>query len=145
MQTSCGSPRYANPELITSEGAIWPCGVIFYAMLAGYLPFGDNPANPDSDNISLLYKYIAIAPLSFFDYISHEAGDLLSIMLQPDSQLHVNLGLVTMLIRKKRNKLVSPSQTPWSPRRPIVMQHRVSEVILVCLSSSDEHDLQPIS
>jgi protein-serine/threonine kinase len=91
MQTSCGSPCYAAPELVISDGLyvgsavdIWSCGVILYAMLAGYLPFDDDPANPDGDNINLLYKYIVNTPLSFPDYISAEARDLLSIMLVPD-------------------------------------------------------------
>ncbi|KAF9463326.1 hypothetical protein BDZ94DRAFT_1192949 [Collybia nuda] len=91
MQTSCGSPCYAAPELVISEGLyvgsavdIWSCGVILYAMLAGYLPFDDDPANPDGDNINLLYKYIVNTPLSFPDYISAEARDLLGMMLVPD-------------------------------------------------------------
>ena len=101
MQTSCGSPCYAAPELVISEGSyvgsavdIWSCGVILYAMLAGYLPFDDDPANPDGDNINLLYKYIVNTPLSFPDYISPEARDLLSIMLQPDPQRRADLSLV---------------------------------------------------
>jgi protein-serine/threonine kinase len=91
MQTSCGSPCYAAPELVISEGLyvgsavdIWSCGVILYAMLAGYLPFDDDPANPDGDNINLLYRYIVNTPLTFPDYVSAEARDLLSIMLVPD-------------------------------------------------------------
>lgn len=91
MQTSCGSPCYAAPELVISDGLyvgsavdIWSCGVILYAMLAGYLPFDDDPANPDGDNINLLYKYIVNTPLSFPEYISAEARDLLSMMLVPD-------------------------------------------------------------
>ena len=101
MQTSCGSPCYAAPELVISEGAyvgsavdIWSCGVILYAMLAGYLPFDDDPANPDGDNINLLYKYIVNTPLSFPEYISREARDLLGIMLQPDPQRRADLSLV---------------------------------------------------
>jgi protein-serine/threonine kinase len=101
MQTSCGSPCYAAPELVISEGAyvgsavdIWSCGVILYAMLAGYLPFDDDPANPDGDNINLLYKYIVNTPLSFPDYVSREARDLLGIMLQPDPQRRADLSLV---------------------------------------------------
>ncbi|OCH84532.1 Pkinase-domain-containing protein [Obba rivulosa] len=91
MQTSCGSPCYAAPELVISDGLyvgsavdIWSCGVILYAMLAGYLPFDDDPQNPDGDNINLLYKYIVNTPLSFPDYISADARDLLSMMLVPD-------------------------------------------------------------
>lgn len=91
MQTSCGSPCYAAPELVISEGLyvgsavdIWSCGVILYAMLAGYLPFDDDPANPDGDNINLLYKYIINTRLTFPDYVSDEARDLLGLMLVPD-------------------------------------------------------------
>ncbi|KAG9035722.1 hypothetical protein FRB95_010787 [Tulasnella sp. JGI-2019a] len=91
MQTSCGSPCYAAPELVISEGLyvgsavdIWSCGVILYAMLAGYLPFDDDPANPDGDNINLLYKYIINTQLTFPEYVSAEARDLLNKMLVPD-------------------------------------------------------------
>ena len=100
MQASCGSSCYAAPELVISEGAyvgsavdIWSCGVILYAMLAGCLPFGDDPAKSDGD-INLLYKYIVNTPLSFPDYISPEARDLLSIMLQPDPQRRADLNLI---------------------------------------------------
>ncbi len=58
MQTSCGSTCYAAPELVISEGAyiglavdIWSCGIILYAVLTSYLPFDDDPANPDGDDI----------------------------------------------------------------------------------------------
>ncbi|KAF7327527.1 Non-specific serine/threonine protein kinase [Mycena kentingensis (nom. inval.)] len=101
MQTSCGSPCYAAPELVISEGLyvgsavdIWSCGVILYAMLAGYLPFDDDPANPDGDNINLLYKYIVNTPLSFPDYISDEARDLLKMMLVPDPRKRASLEAV---------------------------------------------------
>ena len=101
MQTSCGSPCYAAPELVISDGMyvgsavdIWSCGVILYAMLAGYLPFDDDPANPDGDNINLLYKYIVNTPLSFPDYISVEARDLLSLMLVPDPKNRADIRTV---------------------------------------------------
>jgi protein-serine/threonine kinase len=101
MQTSCGSPCYAAPELVISEGLyvgsavdIWSCGVILYAMLAGYLPFDDDPANPEGDNINLLYKYILSTQLTFPDYVSVEARDLLSKMLVPDPQFRADLQTV---------------------------------------------------
>lgn len=91
MATSCGSPCYAAPELVVQDGMyvgaavdVWSCGVILYAMLAGYLPFDDDPANPDGDNINMLYKYIMATPLSFPEYITAEPRSLLSRMLVPD-------------------------------------------------------------
>ena len=93
MATSCGSPCYAAPELVVSEGLyvgsavdIWSCGVILYAMLSGYLPYDDDPANPDGDNINLLYKYIMSTKLNFPDHTSAEAKHLLQIMLVPNPE-----------------------------------------------------------
>ena len=101
MATSCGSPCYAAPELVVQDGLyagsavdVWSCGVILYAMLAGYLPFDDDPANPDGDNINLLYKYIMATPLSFPDYIPAEPRDLLSKMLVPDPLKRADLNVV---------------------------------------------------
>ncbi|KAF9123265.1 hypothetical protein BG015_005350, partial [Linnemannia schmuckeri] len=98
MSTSCGSPCYAAPELVISDGLyvgsgvdIWSCGVILYAMLAGYLPFDDDPSNPDGDNINQLYNYILATTLVFPDYISHDARDLLRMMLVPDPAKRCNM------------------------------------------------------
>ncbi|KAI8324593.1 Pkinase-domain-containing protein [Martensiomyces pterosporus] len=91
MSTSCGSPCYAAPELVVSDGPyvgtavdIWSCGVILYAMLAGYLPFDDDPSNPEGDNITQLYKYILSTPLVFPESVSSLARDLLRRMLVPN-------------------------------------------------------------
>ncbi|KAG0313135.1 hypothetical protein BGZ99_009070 [Dissophora globulifera] len=98
MSTSCGSPCYAAPELVISEGLyvgsgvdIWSCGVILYAMLAGYLPFDDDPSNPDGDNINQLYNYILATTLVFPDHISADARDLMRIMLVPDPTRRSNM------------------------------------------------------
>ncbi|EJU03564.1 Pkinase-domain-containing protein, partial [Dacryopinax primogenitus] len=48
LETSCGSPHYASPEIVQGKkysGAcsdIWSCGVILYALCTGRLPF-DHP------------------------------------------------------------------------------------------------------
>uniref|UniRef100_A0A060T2H0 non-specific serine/threonine protein kinase n=1 Tax=Blastobotrys adeninivorans TaxID=409370 RepID=A0A060T2H0_BLAAD len=101
MSTSCGSPCYAAPELVVSDQKyvgqkvdVWSCGVILYAMLAGYLPFDDDPANPDGDNITQLYKYITTTPLTFPEYIQPMPRDLLRKILVPDPNKRVDLATV---------------------------------------------------
>ena len=60
-------------------------------MLAGYLPFDDDPANPEGDNINLLYKYIVSTPLTFPEYVSPHSRDLLRRMLVPDPRRRADL------------------------------------------------------
>jgi protein-serine/threonine kinase len=101
MSTSCGSPCYAAPELVVSDSKyvgrkvdVWSCGVILYAMLAGYLPFDDDPANPEGDNITQLYKYITTTPLTFPEYIQPMPRDLLRKILVSDPNRRIDLNNV---------------------------------------------------
>lgn len=99
MKTSCGSPCYAAPELVVSsepyEGRkvdVWSCGVILYAMLAGYLPFDDDPENPDGTNIARLYHYITHTPITFPEYVQATPRDLLRRILvsNPEKRMSLN-------------------------------------------------------
>lgn len=101
MATSCGSPCYAAPELVVNEGLyqgssvdIWSCGVILYAMLSGYLPFDDDPCNPDGHNINQLYRYILSTTPSFPSHISPDAQDLLRRMLTADPSQRCSLDAI---------------------------------------------------
>ena len=98
MSTSCGSPCYAAPELVVTTrpyrgrcADIWSCGIILFAMLAGYLPWDDDPTNPKGDDIPKLYHYITHTKLKFPSYISALPRDLLRKLLVTDPRKRVDM------------------------------------------------------
>ncbi|KAI9719094.1 MAG: hypothetical protein M1812_003724 [Candelaria pacifica] len=83
LKTSCGSPNYAAPEVISgklyagSEVDVWSCGVILYVLLVGRLPF-------DDEFIPSLFKKIAQGNFSVPNFLSSGAIDLIRRMLMVD-------------------------------------------------------------
>ncbi|CAK9326826.1 unnamed protein product [Citrullus colocynthis] len=83
FKTSCGSPNYAAPEVISGklyagpEVDIWSCGVILYAILCGSLPF-------DNENIPILVQKIKNGVYKLPSYLSPEARNLISSLLVVD-------------------------------------------------------------
>ena len=90
LETFCGSPAYAAPEMIAGQkyaGAevdIWSIGVILYALICGYLPF-------DDENNARLFKLILEAEYSFPDFVSEGAKDLISRLLRIDPKDRLTL------------------------------------------------------
>ncbi len=80
LKTSCGSPNYAAPEVISGklyagpEVDVWSCGVILYVMICGRLPF-------DDEYIPTLFKKINGGMFSIPSYLSPGAKALLARML----------------------------------------------------------------
>ncbi|KAF2861277.1 Pkinase-domain-containing protein [Piedraia hortae CBS 480.64] len=81
LKTSCGSPNYAAPEVISGklyagpEVDVWSCGVILYVLLVGRLPF-------DDEYIPALFKKIAQGNYAVPSYLSSGAVRLIRKMLQ---------------------------------------------------------------
>ncbi|KAM9794605.1 5'-AMP-activated protein kinase catalytic subunit alpha-1 [Syngnathus typhle] len=83
LRTSCGSPNYAAPEVISGrlyagpEVDIWSSGVILYALLCGTLPF-------DDDHVPTLFKKICDGIFFTPPYLNPAVTSLLKHMLQVD-------------------------------------------------------------
>lgn len=60
-------------------------------MLAGHLPWDDDPVNPEGTNITFLYKYIITTPLSFPDHMTPYSRDLLRRVLVCDPRKRADL------------------------------------------------------
>ncbi|KAH7723557.1 AMP-activated protein kinase alpha subunit [Aphelenchoides avenae] len=83
LRTSCGSPNYAAPEVISGklyagpEVDVWSCGVILYALLCGTLPF-------DDEHVPTLFRKIKSGIFPIPDYLDKSVVNLLLHMLQVD-------------------------------------------------------------
>jgi len=83
LKTSCGSPNYAAPEVISGklyagpEVDVWSCGVILYALLCGNLPF-------DDESIPALFKKIKGGIYTLPTFLSEGARDIIPKMLVVD-------------------------------------------------------------
>ncbi|KAH3673067.1 hypothetical protein WICMUC_003900 [Wickerhamomyces mucosus] len=81
LETSCGSPHYASPEIVTgktyhgSPSDVWSCGIILFALLAGHLPF-------DDENIRKLLMKVQSGKFTMPSHVSPEAKDLIWKMLK---------------------------------------------------------------
>jgi len=87
LQTSCGTPDYVAPEVITAEGSydksvdMWSCGVITYVLLCGFSPF------LSSTQTGLFEKIIKVEydfPDPEWTNISENAKDFIQHLLVKD-------------------------------------------------------------
>ncbi|KAI9314212.1 kinase-like domain-containing protein [Dichotomocladium elegans] len=94
LQTSCGSPHYASPEIVRGKPYdgqstdVWSCGVVLYAMLAGHLPFDDSHVSRLLAKIKL-GKFVPLP-----SHVSREAADLIKSMLTVDPSKRITLDAV---------------------------------------------------
>lgn len=90
LRTSCGSPNYAAPEVISGklyagpEVDIWSCGIILYALLCGTLPF-------DDEHVPTLFRKIKTGIFPIPEYLNKPVVTLLCQMLQVDPLKRANI------------------------------------------------------
>ena len=91
LETSCGSPCYAAPEMILGKKYygidvdIWSSGIVLFAMVSGFLPFEDD----DNENI---YRKVVLGKFDLPDHLSFECKDLINKILigNPKKRIKIN-------------------------------------------------------
>ncbi|MBA0568722.1 hypothetical protein Golob_006194 [Gossypium lobatum] len=136
LHTTCGTPAYVAPEVIHHKGYdgakadIWSCGVILYALLAGFLPF-------QHSNLMELYRKISRGEFKCPHWFSPQVRKLLSWILEPNPIQRITVAklMENCWFRKgyKHIDIPPPSPQPrtldslitdhssgsWEPRSPV--------------------------
>lgn len=92
LTTQCGTPNYIAPEIISCANPrydgqkvdAWACGIILYALLAGYLPF-------DETDLAHLFEVIQKGHFEFPHWISAGAKDLIWRLLSVDPHVRASV------------------------------------------------------
>ncbi|XP_023654303.1 serine/threonine-protein kinase BRSK2-like isoform X1 [Paramormyrops kingsleyae] len=90
LETSCGSPHYACPEVIRGEkydgrkADVWSCGVILFALLVGALPF-------DHDNLRQLLEKVKSGLFHMPHFIPPDCQALLKGMIEVNAEKRLTL------------------------------------------------------
>ena len=90
LETPCGSPCYASPEMLSGDGYdgfkidIWATGIILFAMLCGYLPFD----HKDNDK---LFKKILQCKINYPKNLSSDSKDLIKKILVPNPRKRISI------------------------------------------------------
>ncbi|XP_067292083.1 serine/threonine-protein kinase BRSK2 isoform X2 [Pseudorasbora parva] len=93
LETSCGSPHYACPEVIRGEkydgrkADVWSCGVILFALLVGALPF-------DDDNLRNLLEKVKLGVFHMPHFIPPDCQNLLRGMIEVEAGKRLTLELI---------------------------------------------------
>uniref|UniRef100_A0A3P9A3B6 Protein kinase domain-containing protein n=1 Tax=Esox lucius TaxID=8010 RepID=A0A3P9A3B6_ESOLU len=128
LETSCGSPHYACPEVIRGEkydgrkADVWSCGVILFALLVGALPF-------DDDNLRNLLEKVKLGVFHMPHFIPPDCQNLLRGMIEVDATKRLTLEQI-----QKHNWYIGGKNEP-EPEQPVPRK-----VAIRSLPSADDID-----
>ena len=123
LHTTCGTPAYVSPEVISRKGYdgaksdIWSCGVILFVMLAGHLPF-------HCRNLMDMYRKIAKGIYKCPTWFSSEVKRLLSKILDPNPKTRISIARIM--------------EHPWfkkglTPTHPVANEANMDSIVTIPL------------
>ncbi|KAF3491380.1 BR serine/threonine-protein kinase 2 [Arthroderma uncinatum] len=123
LNTSCGSPHYASPEIIYGKpyqgdkADIWSCGIILYALLSGFLPFDGGDLR---NTLKLVKKGEYVLP----PWLSDEAIDLVQSILQkePEDRITIQDMWQHPLLKKYENHPLLQNGVSIGPAPPLSLE-----------------------
>ncbi|XP_056108058.1 serine/threonine-protein kinase BRSK2 isoform X2 [Rhinichthys klamathensis goyatoka] len=128
LETSCGSPHYACPEVIRGEkydgrkADVWSCGVILFALLVGALPF-------DDDNLRNLLEKVKLGVFHMPHFIPPDCQNLLRGMIEVEAGKRLPLELI-----QKHTWYIGGKNEP-EPEQPVPRK-----VAIRCIPSAEDID-----
>ncbi|KAJ3163874.1 hypothetical protein HDU88_006213 [Geranomyces variabilis] len=145
LETSCGSPHYASPEIIRGvkydggKSDIWSCGVIFFAMVTGRLPF-------DNDNIRKVLMMVKNGTYFIPKTVAPDAADLIKRMLVVDPWKRITMEEILehpFMTSTKTRVMPNPPMVPPAPLSINSVAEIEPEILesLAVLGWSDERRL----
>ncbi|CAN6244459.1 unnamed protein product [Urochloa humidicola] len=90
LHTTCGTPAYVAPEVISKTGYdgaksdIWSCGVVLFVLIAGYLPF-------QGPNLMEMYRKVEHGDFRCPSWFSHKLKKLLYKILDPNPSTRISI------------------------------------------------------
>jgi 5'-AMP-activated protein kinase, catalytic alpha subunit len=90
LHTTCGTPAYVAPEVISRTGYdgaksdIWSCGVVLFVLASGYLPF-------QGPNLMEMYRKIQHGDFRCPGWFSHKLKKLMYKILDPNPSTRISI------------------------------------------------------
>lgn len=134
LYTTCGTPAYVAPEVISRKGYdgakadIWCCGVILFVLVAGYLPFHDS-------NLMEMYRKIGRAEFTCPTWFPLDLRKLVVRILDPNPSTRISMSKIMENSWVKKHMVSSKNYNGISQQRTLGIPNNLNAFDIISLAS----------